>query len=194
MYRNTRGPLFLRSRYRYCWIIISITSYTCFHLRFFSKGFNAILNPLFYNPESIMSKDMDEMMMLKHAGFLLVVCLFMTLGNVTMPVAGGAIGGLMSIGALCGNFLGHGLRYYGHINFEDLGHLSMCGAAAMVSTTTRFLALSLVVIESTQNMDLTNKLFITTIFCFGVASLLSKSFTYSVIEMRRLPYVHKLFK
>lgn len=49
-------------------------------------------------------------------------------------------------------------------------------------------------LESLQNLDLSNKVIITTMFSFGVSNLLSKSFLYSTIELKKLPFVPKLMK
>ena len=70
----------------------------------------------------------------------------------------------------------------------------MAGAAALSATSTKFLAMTLVIIETTGDLNIAIPIMITVMFSFGTGNLFAKSFFYSTIELRKLPYVPKLMR
>ncbi len=67
--------------------------------------------------------------------------------NITVPISSGAIGGLMATGGFIGYSFGLFLNHYGVINLKHLTHMTIAGAAANVSTTTRLLSLCFIILE-----------------------------------------------
>lgn len=112
--------------------------------------------------------------------------------GVTSPIAGGVFGPFMIIGSIAGRLFG---RIFEEIfDIKHLGRFAMAGAAALSATSTRFLAMTLVIIELTGDLNIVFPIMITVLFSFGTGNLFTKSFFYSTIELRKLPYVPKLMR
>lgn len=84
------------------------------------------------------------------------------------------------------------MRYLFRLIF--IFRFAMAGAAALSATSTRFLAMTLVIIELTGDLNIVFPIMITVMFSFGTGNMFTKSFFYSTIELRKLPYVPKLMR
>jgi len=98
----------------------------------------------------------------------------------------------MILGAILGRFFG--MTISSILPITNIGRYSIAGAAALSATATRFLAMTLVIIELTQDIRIAFPIMITVLFSFATGNLFTKTFFYSTIEWRKLPYVPKLMR
>lgn len=108
----------------------------------------------------------------------------------TAPIPGGVFGPFMMMGCVVGRLYGEICRYL--FSTEQIGRFAIAGAAAFSATSTKFLAMTLVVVELTQDINIVFPIMITVLFAFGVGSFFTKSYFFSTIELRKLPYLPKL--
>lgn len=101
-------------------------------------------------------------------------------------------GPFLIIGSIAGRFFGTVFQELFEI--KNVGRYAMAGAAALSATSTKFLAMTLVIIETTGDLNIAIPIMITVMFSFGTGNLFAKSFFYSTIELRKLPYVPKLMR
>ena len=78
------------------------------------------------------------------------------------------------------------------VPISQIGRFSVAGAAALSATSTRFLSMSILLLEITQDFSMLYPILITVAVSFGIGGLFSKTYFYSTIELRDLPYVPKL--
>ena len=112
--------------------------------------------------------------------------------GITSPIAGGVFGPFMIIGSILGRLFGEIFNQSFEIN--EIGRFAIAGAAAISATSTKFLAMTLVIIELTGDLNIVFPIMVTVLFSFGTGNLFTKSFFYSTIELRKLPYVPKLMR
>ena len=108
------------------------------------------------------------------------------------PVPGGVFMPFIILGCNIGRI--YGICLQSLFNINNIGRFSIAGAAALSATTTRFLAMTILIIEVTRNIDLVFPIMITVMFSFGTGNLFTKSYFYSTIELKKLPYIPKLMK
>ena len=110
----------------------------------------------------------------------------------TCPIPAGVFGPFVMMGALLGRAYGEFLFLY--FGVTEIGKFSILGAAAVSAMSTRFLAMTLMVLELTGDINLAFPLLVTVLCAYGTGNFFTKSFFYSTIELRKLPYVPKLMK
>ncbi len=117
---------------------------------------------------------------------------FMFFLSMTCPLPGGIFGPFILLGCNTGRLYGEIVRVL--FGIENIGRFAIAGAAALSATSTRFLAMVLLVLEITQELELLLPIMVAVLFSFGTGNLFTKSYFYSTIELRKLPYVPKLMK
>ncbi len=195
------------SRYCYTWAAILITSFLQFNFTFLQIGDKKLMNS-FYSDHSLDKQcsffsfyfnlltkigfvSQNSSIILNLFGLLIFKLIIIFIG-ITSPIAGGVFGPFMIMGSILGRIFGE----IAHVSFgiENIGRFAIAGAAAISATSTRFLAMTLVVIELTGDLNIVFPIMVTVLFSFATGNLFAKSFFYSTIELRKLPYVPKLMK
>jgi len=64
----------------------------------------------------------------------------------------------------------------------------------VTAVTTRFLCMTVLIVELTEDVNIIFLIMITVLFAYGTGNLFTKSFFSSNIELRKLPFGSKLMK
>lgn len=112
--------------------------------------------------------------------------------TITSPIPAGIFAPLMLMGGILGRMYGHILKILlGNVNISKY---AVAAAAAVSAVTTRFLCMTVLVVEVTEDVNIIFLIMITVLFAYGTGNLFTKSFFSSNIELRKLPYCSKLMR
>lgn len=113
--------------------------------------------------------------------------------TVTAPIPAGIFAPLMLSGSILGRMYGYILKFCLDVDV-DFSKYAVVAAAAVSASSTRFLCMTVLVVEVTEDVNIIFLVMISVLFAYGTGNLFTKSFFSSNIELRKLPYCSKLMK
>ena len=141
-----------------------------------------------------LGSDRNEVISIPALGWFLLVYYLLAVAIFGMSVPSGNFVPAMTIGAVMGRLIGEGIdnnTNYGGEDF-DAGKFALLGAAAVLSGVTRMtLALAVLLVEVTKDIDAMLYIMTTLAVAKMVADLLSPSFDDAMIHAAQLPYLEE---